>query len=85
MVGLTFRAQSEGLTVFGDALDFCHTADIELEFRSLANEHSIVFKVQVDLRWVQTVHQMATVDSLRGIDVTPTAESHVFLLKEVIW
>lgn len=52
MVCLTFRMQSEDLTEFGDTLAFCHTADIELKFRSHASEHSIASRVKEVLRWV---------------------------------
>lgn len=48
----TFWIQSEDLTVFGDALVRRHAADIELKFRSLAIEHSVVFRVEEVLRWV---------------------------------
>lgn len=52
LVSLTFWMQSEDTTVFGDALVLCHTADIELRFRSLSIEHSIVYREEEVLRWI---------------------------------
>lgn len=85
MASGTFGAQSQDLTVSGDLLVLCHTADGEVRWRSLAIEHSIAFRVEEVLRWIQTVHQLATVESLRGICVTPTGEHHVVILEDFRW
>lgn len=85
MVSLTFGTQSRDFTVFVNALVLSHTADVELRFRSLAIEHPVTFRVEEVLRWIQTVHQLAIVESLIGIAVTPTGERHVVLLEDFSW
>lgn len=79
---LTFRTQSEDWTGFSDVLVPGHTADVDLWTWSRPKEHSIAFRGEV-LRWIQTVLQLATAQSLWDVVVTLTSERHVVPLKDL--